>query len=136
MSDIIDIGELRKSLIEKTEKKDLSEFAEQQQNLLERQAFEIRTLREKNAHLEELLTSLSKGDMVKEVTPEELICLEQIQILKSKSSQRELSSDEAKRLDIYVRNLKAIRGDVKPAFDVINLEKVSEDDLIQIARKE
>lgn len=136
MSDIIDIGDLRKSLVEKTEKKDLSEFAEKQQEIIERYQFEIKILKEKNQHLEHLLTSLSNGEMVKQVTPEEMICIEQIQILKSKSSQRELSLDEAKRLDLFVKNLKVIRGEVSKVIDTPNLERVDTDDLIAIARQE
>lgn len=136
MSDIIDIGDLRKSLVEKTEKKDLSEFAEKQQEIIERYQFEIKILKEKNQHLEHLLTSLSNGEMVKQVTPEEMICIEQIQILKSKSSQRELSLDEAKRLDLFVKNLKVIRGEVSKVIDAPNLERVDTDDLIAIARQE
>lgn len=136
MSDIVDISDLRKSLVEKTEKKDLTEFAEKQQQVIERLTFEIKTLKEKNQHLEHLLTSLSQGETVTQVTPEEMICIEQIQILKSKSSQRELSLEEAKRLDIFVKNLKVIRGDSSQVIDAPLLEKVTTDDLIAIARKE
>lgn len=134
MSDIIDIEQMRKSLIEKTEKKDLSEFATKQQEVIEILQFKIKELTEKNQHLEQLLTALSKGDVVKDVSQEELICLEQISILKRKSSERELSLDEAKRLDLFVKNLKVIRGDNPPTLDVINVEKMDANDLIQIAR--
>lgn len=136
MSDVIDIGELRKSLVEKTEKKDLTEFATKQQEVIEQMAFKIKELVEKNTHLENLLMSISNGGDVKAISPEELICLEQIQILKSKSSERELSLDETKRLDLFIKNLKLIRSEVTQVIDSPNLEGLTASELIAIATAE
>lgn len=133
MSDIIDIHDMRKALIEKTEKKDIEAFAVKQQEIIELQQFEIKTLKEKNQHLEQLLTSLSKGESVKEVSQEEMICIEQIFLLKRKSSERELTLDEAKRLDLFIKNLKVIRGDSIKNADIISVERMDENDLIKIA---
>lgn len=67
------------------------------------------SLKQQVAHLESMLKH-SKHLSIK-VSPEEQICTEQIFLLKEKSSDRELSLEEVKRLDILVKNLKLIRGD-------------------------
>ena len=44
------------------------------------------------------------------VSDEEAICVEQIHRLKDSSSKRQLTTDEAKKLDILHKNLKLARG--------------------------
>lgn len=67
------------------------------------------------------------------LTPEELICIEQINILKSKSSDRELSLDECKRLDILVKNLRLIRDESIETIDATNHSSIDEAALVAIA---
>lgn len=69
-----------------------------------------------------------------EVTPEELICVEQIDILRSKSANRELSLDECKRLDLLVKNLRLIRNESIDTINTTDYSKViNEEDLVRIA---
>lgn len=69
-------------------------------------------LKLKVKHLEELLVATNKltDDVVKiEVTPEQAICEIQIQKLQDKASQRELTLEETKRLEILVKSLYLIK---------------------------
>lgn len=68
-----------------------------------------------------------------EITPEEIICVEQIDILKSKSANRELSLDECKRLDLLVKNLRLIRNESTEVINTTNYSTINEDDLVAIA---
>lgn len=133
MSNLIDIQDLKKEFIEKTKLKDVRVFAEKQQELIENLIEQNKSLTEKIKHLETLL--LNRPSAVKiEISSEELICMEQIDILRSKSSSRELSLDEVKRLDLLVKNLRLIREE---STEVINTTgystDVSEDTLVAIA---
>lgn len=57
--------------------------------------------------IKELEERLSKKSGI--ISPEELICIEQINHIKSKN--RELTLDEVKRLDLLVKNLRLIRDE-------------------------
>lgn len=59
--------------------------------------------------IEELKQQLVDSMFKKEITPEEMVCIEQIKVLQSRSNQRELSLDEVKKLDLLVKNLRLIR---------------------------
>lgn len=132
--DVIDIADLRKQFVEKTKVKDLKDFAQTQQNLLEKVLFENRALKEKNEQLETILNQLAdKKNVVMNISAEELICIEQIQILRSKSANRELDLDEVKRLDILIKNLRLIRDQSTQAIDTVGYRDVSEAELVAIA---
>lgn len=45
------------------------------------------------------------------VSDEEVICIQEIRKLKEASDHRQLSTDEAKRLDLFHKNLKLARGE-------------------------
>lgn len=133
-SDVVDIIELRKQFTEKTKSKDLKAFAQAQQDVLENLIFENKKLQEKNEQLEVILNQLAnKNNIVTNITAEELVCVEQIQILRTHSANRELSLDEVKRLDILIKNLRLIRDQSTQAIDNKGYRDVSEAELVAIA---
>lgn len=133
MSDIIDISDLRKSFLEKTKAKDLREFAEQQQNVIEKLLKEKELLKEKNTHLEKMLKDLATGIVTLPMTKEETICMEQMEILKKRSEQRALSLEDVKIFDILVKNLKLIREGQVDEKKKDTFRDVEEIDLVAIA---
>lgn len=134
MHDIVTIEELRKQFNEKTKAKDLKEFAHSQQLLIEELMLKNKRLEEKVAAAESLLLSLQRpSGLVEPLAPEEMVCIEQIDVLRGKSAQRELSLDEVKKLDILVKNLRVIRGTTPDAVDVTDYNHIKEADLVRIA---
>ena len=121
MSKILSIEDLRKEFLAK---KDSPEFIDKLQLRLEELVVENNRLKEE---------LLSKGSIFsKEVTPEQIICIEQIKILQQQSKNRELALDEVKKFDILNKSLRLIRNqateNVNPTY-----RDVSEDDLLKIA---
>jgi|SRR5690606_26280592 len=123
MSNLISFDDLKKEFLQKTKVKDLKEFAKSQQDIIEFLMNENKTLKEKISKLETLQANL---------TPEELICIEQINILKSVSKHRELSLDEVKRLDLLVKNLRLIREKSTENVATPKTRDVTEADLVAI----
>jgi len=68
-------------------------------------------------------------------SPEELICIEQISLIKRKSADRELSLDEVKRLDILIKNLRLIKDQSTETIDHKDYRNIKEAELVAIARK-
>ena len=64
---------------------------------------------------------------------EEMICIEQIDLLKQKSSSRELSLDEVKRLDLLVKNLRLIREQSTEVINTTDYKNLGEAELVAIA---
>lgn len=54
---------------------------------------------------------------------EELICLQQIKMLTEKSFERELDMEEAKKFEIFHKNLRMARGQVIDATDKKKVDK-------------
>lgn len=133
MSNLIDIKQLRDEFVLKTKTKDLKAFAEQQQVIIEKLMEQTHQLQEKNKHLEKILLSLEKNNMVVSISPEEMICIEQIEVLRGKSSTRELQLDEVKRLDLLVKNLRLIREQSTQVIESTNHSSIKEADLVAIA---
>ena len=131
MNEIINIQDLKKEFAEKTKVKDLKVFAESQQRLLERLMDENKQLQQKLDHVEQKLLSL---DVAIKLQPEEIICLQQIGLLKKRSESRELSLDEVKRLDLLIKNLRLIREQSTQVIDTKDYTEVKEDELVAIAR--
>lgn len=108
MDDINSIEELRKQFLVEIKGKELKDFATRQQVMIE-------DLLQRNKILEAKLKSaqITKSSVLSnatQITPEERICIEQLELLSAKSSERELSLDECKRLDILVKNLRLIQS--------------------------
>lgn len=134
MNDILDFNALKEEFIAKTKGKDLKVFAEKQQHVIEKLINSNKSLEEKVTHLEFLLSSLERNNVVSSYNAEELICIEQIQILKGKSSGRELSLDEVKRFDLLMKNLCLIRGQSTNPSEHGDYSNIKEAELVAIAR--
>jgi len=132
MADILDMQDLRKQFVEKTKLKDVKEFAEKQQDLIEKLLNDNKLLSEKVGHLEEMLKA-SAATIKVPMTVEELICIEQIDLLRQKSRDRELSLDESKRLDIFIKNLRLIRNESTEVINTTNYSTLNEVELVAIA---
>lgn len=134
MSKVIDIQDLNREFVEKTKLKDVKQFAEKQQTLIQTLIDQNNSLREKIDHLESLLMSTPSRAVRIEITPEEAICIEQIEVLRSKSASRELSLDEVKRLDLLVKNLRLIREESTEVINTTSYSNdISEEALVAIA---
>lgn len=110
------------------------EFTEAQQNRISSLEKENKFLKEKLTHMEKILTELSKNNITMDVTPEEMICIEQINLLKMKSATRDLTLEETKKLDILVRNLKLIREETTIVVGHTDVSGIKEAELVAIAR--
>lgn len=91
---------------------------------------EIRQLR---IDKEQLLRRVKELTEIKNITPEELICVEQINILQNRSAQRELSLEEVKKLDYLIKNLRLIKEQSTANLASATYRDVTEEDLVAIA---
>lgn len=87
---------------------------------------------QKIKQLETTLSLFSKKNLIEKVTPEELICIEQIAMLKIRSSSRSLELEEVKKLDILIKSLKLVREE-NPKESITTTAPTEEDDLVAIA---
>jgi hypothetical protein len=99
---------------------------------------EIETLQKENKELREQLYILQKNigsqsNALSPVSSEELVCIQQISILHSKSAMRELSLEEVKKLDLLIKNVRLIRQQATEVIETQNLSNLSEEDLVRIA---
>lgn len=131
--DVIDINELRQMMIEKSKQEDGQKFIETQHKTIEQLCKQIEVLKEKNTHLENVLKQVVRPGLVADVSQEELICIEQIDIIKNRSSQRELTTDEVKKLDLLIKNLKLLRQESTVIMSKSSYRALPEDELLSIA---
>ena len=122
MSKVYSIEQLRREYLVQRTEKDPSEYMARQQELIER-------LIKEN---EELKEQLIATPVITQDNSEELICLEQIKILKEHSAKRELDINEVKKLDLLIKNLKLLQA-TPTTLDVNNIRDVNEVDLVAIA---
>lgn len=114
--------------VAKKKKDDTKEYMAAQEATIFKLQKENEFLKEKLVQLEGMLMNKHTS-----VTPEELICVEQIDIIKQKSAGRELSLDEVKRLDILIKNLRLIKDQSTQAIDHKDYRNVKEAELVAIA---
>lgn len=69
-------------------------------------------------------------------SPEELLCLEQIQYLRDRSAQREMALDDVKKLDLLIKNLRLVREQSKDSSSAPKFRDVTESDLVAIAQSQ
>lgn len=131
--DIIDINELRQMMIEKSKEEDAQKFIETQHKTIEQLCKQIETLKEKATHLENILKQVVRPGLVSDVSQEELICIEQIDIIKNRSSQRELTTDEVKKLDLLIKNLKLLRQESTVIMSKSAYRSLPDEDLLAMA---
>jgi hypothetical protein len=134
MSDIIDIDSIRKDFEVLAKQQDSEQFAIAQQTLINKLQKENEVLNQKIKQLEYLLKQ--NFTLSNKLSAEEMICMEQIDILRSASNNRELSLDEVKRLDLLIKNLRLIREQSTQVINSTDYSNVVEDDLVAIARGE
>lgn len=129
------VEQLSSKFLQDAKKKDLQEFCEKQHRELLLMLEQNRALEDENKHLKKLITSNESLviEPVTKIAPEELICLEQIALLKKASETSALTLEEARKLDTYVKLIRLIRGkekadEVLKGFKVEDLLKVVESD--------
>lgn len=99
--------------------------------VLENLKKENELLKAKLRHLEGVLLS-QKDSLVLRITPEEQICIKQIEILNNRSMERELNLEEVKKLDLYIKNLKLIRQEANMIVESTKSNKLSEAELLAL----
>ena len=136
MSNIISIDELRKQFLSDLDNQDWESFADAQNKVIQQYEKEYKALKEKTRQLEQILLSKS-SNLIMQISPEEDICIRQIDKLQQKSSERELNLEEVKRLDLLVKNLKLIREESTIVINNKNNgDAITEAELVAIARSE
>lgn len=85
--------------------------------------------------VEQLKNQLAQQTLGHHVTPEEIVCIEQIEVLRNRSAQRELSLEEVKKLDLLIKNLRLIKEQSTENVSSPKWRDVSEDALVAIASK-
>jgi len=96
---------------------------------LEKLAKENETLVMENAQLKALTPKENLGQF--NVSDEETICVVQLAILKNYSLTRELTMEETKKTEIFVKTLKEIRGKKVEVTEEEKAEKISNEDLLK-----
>lgn len=89
-------------------------------------------LKKENEQLRNELV-MAKSVTGKFPSTEELICIEQIAILRNRSVQRELSLEEVKKLDLLVKNLRLLQEQSTENVNTNNVRDVSEALLVAVA---
>ena len=132
MSKIYNIEELRREFLLKKSNEDKAEYMQRQQELIEKLIKENTQMQERLSHLESNLMVSASPLLIGNDNAEELICVEQIKILKDRSQSKELDINDVKKLDLLIKNLRLIRS--QPTGNVnANYRDVSEADLVAIA---
>lgn len=116
--------------VAKQRKQDTKEYIAAQESTIFKLQKENEFLKEKLTQMEKMLVTSHTT-----VSPEELICVEQIAVIKRSSANRELSLDEVKRLDILIKNLRLIKDQSTETIDHKDYRNVKEAELVEIARK-
>jgi hypothetical protein len=129
MSKAITIQDLRKQYKEAEQSKDFQIFADKQQEVIVRLMKENELLVDKLKQMETVLIKSNKFAMP--LSTEEQICIEQVDILKQRSSQRELNLEEVKRLDLLVKNMRLIREQSTQILET-QAESTSDSELLAI----
>lgn len=125
------IDQLNNKFIEEAKKQELKEYCEAQYQEIVRLLKLNKQFEEEINHLKKLLVGgipLIQAPI--QITNEELVCIKQINDLKSISDCQTLTLEESKKLDTYVKVLRLIRSNSKEAKDI--LKDVNTDDLLKV----
>lgn len=125
------IEQLNKDFLEIAKKKDIQDFCEKQFKEILSLQKDLINLKEENNHLKKLITENQSFiiEPAHKITNEELICLQQIEKLKSISDTNDLTLEESRKLDTFVKLLKIIRS--KESFNN-SLGNVNTEDLMKL----
>jgi hypothetical protein len=127
-----DVAEIKKAYKKALKVREVKEVAETQNRIIEK-------LKAENEELKAQLAALQQNKLAKvngRVSTEELICIEQIELLRSKSLGRELTLEEAKKLDLFVKNLRLAREQATQVIDTVDYQTLSQEELENIAQSE
>lgn len=120
---------------------DLQKYCDQQFIALHKAAKHIKQLQEEVEQLKTLLTSTTQliGESNIEkiiITPEEALCDTQIDILRQKGMQVELTLEDTKKLDLLIKNKRLIKEQCTTIIsDKKSEKKISNAELLKIAAK-
>jgi hypothetical protein len=120
MSDIVNISDFQSLVAE-----------EMSLEALKQQMLTLRVINNRLA-AENIALKEQLGNKFLMPSSEELICIEQIDLLKRASELRELSLDEVKRLDLLIKNAKILKESRNKEKE-IDIDSISEEDLVAIA---
>lgn len=127
MADITEIYKQFKTTAE------LQQYCNSQYKTILELTKKLQLLEDENKHLKQLFDGstviVNKVDKYKEYSNEEAVCMEQIDRLKEVSTARELSYEEAKKLDIYTKLLLNIQS--KKSQEDNGLSSINEADLLK-----
>jgi hypothetical protein len=121
-------------LVECDQCKELQDVVDEQLQNMQLLQKELAELRNINTKYEILLTDNGLLEKVSTVSPEEAICIEQIRILKEKSSRQPFSETDCKILDILHKNLKIARGEKVAADGKGKTKKLTDEELTNIIK--
>lgn len=130
MSKLIDTKELKEAYLEASKVKEVKEVAANYLKIIEK-------LQDENESLKSKLATLQSNNLPTfggRVSSEELICVEQIEMLRAKSIGRELTLEEVKKLDLLNKNLRLAREQATQVIDTLEYSNISEEDLENIAQ--
>lgn len=129
MSNIINVDELKKAYEEASKVKEIKDIVATQFKLIEK-------LQEENTSLKERLSNSSPSLIGGRISTEEIICIEQLEMLRSKSIGRELTLEEVKKLDLLNKNLRLAREQTTSVIDTVDYQNMTAEELEQIASQE
>lgn len=137
MSKVVSISTLAGEFKNITE---LQEYCNAQYAALNSSLGRVKELEEEIAHLKTLLEGSTQLVEEKkpelEVSPEQAICEMQIQKLQKAATQRELTLEETKRLDLLIKNLYLAKGQPTAINkNTINPSAYTDMDLIKFAQQ-
>lgn len=133
MSSLIDLNELKQAYMEASKLKEVKDIAATQLKIIEKLQAENTMLKEKLSNAQSLPTIPNFGGRV---SSEEMICIEQIEILKNKSVGRELTLEEVKKLDLLNKNLRLAREQATQVIDTMDYQSMSTEELEQLAQSD
>lgn len=123
------IDDLKEKMLLEVQKEELQNFSKAQLTLIRRLQKENELLKKKIEELE----SLARYSKAIPLSPEELICIEQIELLRQASLKRDLTLEEVKKLDLLVKNLRLIREQATQVLVDITKENLNEQELLKLA---
>ena len=130
MSNIPDIQKAYKKALKI---KEIKELADEQRKIIQKLKEENEQLK---AKLAELQSNKLQSNVGGKISTEELICMEQIELLRAKSLGRELTLEETKKLDLLIKNLRLAREQATQVIDTVDYQSLSVDELEKIAQSE
>ena len=128
------IDQLNKKFLKNAELEELKSFCEKQHKEIVHLLAVNKQLEDEIGHLKNLVISNESLIIQASLTPEELICLQQINLLKANSDANELTLEETKKLETYVKILSGIRS--KSSKNDEALKGLQTDDLLKVVEND